>query len=244
MANVVKSFDTVDRCVLDRVLCGLGSLGWFRHAYFEFHSHVRHRFKLAAGLGRPWTRDGVHSSGMSFEYDVYWCLVFALVWVSGCSGGVLRCMLIISSVLLGTLAYSCVLHTLLLGMSGWLLRSLLLVSVLMSTSRAVPSNMWGWVVIDEGHRWSVKVDVRDLGGHLDTTLHDWSSTLASRVRFAIARLILVFALPLDFHGRLRVLRSMFIPGAWYRGFLSCRGLYAEVAGCHSLGCLVSSAAFC
>ena len=27
------------------------------------------------------------------------------------------------------------------------------------------------------------------------------------------RLVLVFALPLDFHGRLRVLRSLFIPGA-------------------------------
>ena len=35
-----------------------GLPGWFRHAYFDFHSHVRLRFKLAAGLGRPWTRDG------------------------------------------------------------------------------------------------------------------------------------------------------------------------------------------
>ena len=52
-----------------------------------------------------------------------------------------------------------------------------------------------------------------LGGHLDTTLHCWSSSLASRVRLVIFRLVLVFALPLDFHGRLRVLRSMFIPGA-------------------------------
>ena len=34
-----------------------------------------------------------------------------------------------------------------------------------------------------------------------------------RVRLVIFRLVLVFALPLDFHGRLRVLRSMFIPGA-------------------------------
>ena len=73
--------------------------------------------------------------------------------------------------------------------------------------------MRSWVVSDEGHRWSVKLDVRDLGGHLDTTLHGWSSTLVSRVRLVIARLILVFALPLDFHGRLRVVRTMFIPGA-------------------------------
>ena len=82
--------------------------------------------------------------------------------------------------------------------------------VLMSTSRAVRSDMRGWVVSDEGHRWSVKLD---LGGHLDTTFRGWSSTLASRVRLVISRLVLVSALPLDFHGRLRVLRSMFIPGA-------------------------------
>ena len=35
--------------------------------------------------------------------------------------------------------------------------------VLMSTSRAVPWDMCGWVVTDEGDRWSVKLDVRYLG---------------------------------------------------------------------------------
>ena len=73
--------------------------------------------------------------------------------------------------------------------------------------------MRDWVVTDEGDRWTVKLDVRDLGGHLDTTFRGWSSTLATRVRVAIARLVVVFALPLHFHGRLGVLRSMFIPGA-------------------------------
>ena len=53
-----KSFDTVDRGILDRVLSSLGLLAWFRHAYFEYHAHVRLRFKLPAGLGEPWTRDG------------------------------------------------------------------------------------------------------------------------------------------------------------------------------------------
>ena len=33
-----KSFDTVDRGILDRVLSSLGLLGWFKHAYFEYHS--------------------------------------------------------------------------------------------------------------------------------------------------------------------------------------------------------------
>ena len=78
VADVVKSFDTVDRGVLDMVLSSLGLPGWFRHAYFEFHSHVRLRFKLATGLGQPWTRDGEYSSGMSFEHDVYCCLCICL----------------------------------------------------------------------------------------------------------------------------------------------------------------------
>ena len=73
--------------------------------------------------------------------------------------------------------------------------------------------MRGWIVTDEGDRWSVKLDVRDLGGHLDSTFRGWSATLATRVRLVVARLVLVFPLPLDFYGRLRVIRSMFIPGA-------------------------------
>ena len=72
---VIKSFDTVDRSVLDLVLSSLGLPGWFRHAYFEFRSHVRLRFKLAAGLGQGWG----YSSGVSFGYDVHCCFVFALV---------------------------------------------------------------------------------------------------------------------------------------------------------------------
>ena len=36
--------------------------------------------------------------------------------------------------------------------------------------------------------------------------------MTTRVRLVVARR-LIFALPLDFHGRLRVIRSMFVPGA-------------------------------
>ena len=35
VADGIKSFDTVDRETLDRVLSGLGLRAWFRHAYFE-----------------------------------------------------------------------------------------------------------------------------------------------------------------------------------------------------------------
>ena len=40
---------------------------------------------------------------------------------------------------------------------------------LLSTSRTVPGNMKDWVLSQEGGRWFVKSDVRDFGGHLDTT---------------------------------------------------------------------------
>ena len=53
-----KVLITVDRRILDSVLSSLRLPAWFRHAYFEYHAHVRLRFKLAAGLGEPWTRDG------------------------------------------------------------------------------------------------------------------------------------------------------------------------------------------
>ena len=63
-----------------RVLSSLGLPGWFRHAYFESHAHVRMRFKLASGLGEPWTRDGGIPQGcplsMMFIVALYlpWCL--------------------------------------------------------------------------------------------------------------------------------------------------------------------------
>ena len=76
VADVVKSFDTVDRGILDRVLSSLGLPGWFGHAYFEYHAHVRLRFKLASGLGQSWTLDGVIPQGcpLSMMFIVALCL--------------------------------------------------------------------------------------------------------------------------------------------------------------------------
>ena len=83
----------------------------------------------------------------------------------------------------------------------------------LSTSREVRRDMRDWVLSDGGGEWSVKFDARDLGGHLDTTFRGWSSTFAAWVRLVISRLVLIFALPLDFHGRVRVVRSMYLPAA-------------------------------
>ena len=83
VADVIKCFDTVDRVILDRVSSGLGLPGWFHNAYFEFHAHVRLRFKLVSGLGEPWTRDGgipqSCPSSMMFIGALYqpWCRYLA-----------------------------------------------------------------------------------------------------------------------------------------------------------------------
>ena len=64
--------------------------------------------------------------------------------------------------------------------------------VLLSTSRAVRKDMKDWILSREGDKRSVKFDVRDLGGHLDTTFRGWSATLAARVRLVISRLVFNF----------------------------------------------------
>ena len=83
VADVIKSFDTVEREILDGVSSCLGLPAWFRNAYFEYHAHVRLRFKLASGLGEPWTRDGGVPQGcpssMMFIVALYvpWCRYLA-----------------------------------------------------------------------------------------------------------------------------------------------------------------------
>ena len=75
---------------LDRVLSSLGLPSWFRHAYFEYHAHVRLRFKLASGLGEPWTRDGGISQGcplsMMFIFALYLPLCRYLAAQEGVGG--------------------------------------------------------------------------------------------------------------------------------------------------------------
>ena len=50
---------------------------------------------------------------------------------------------------------------------------------------------------------------------MDTTFRGWFATLAAGVRHVISRLAFIFVLPLDFHGRVRVVRSMYLPAALY-----------------------------
>ena len=213
VADVIKSFDTVDRGILDRVLSSLGLPAWFRNAYFEYHAHVRLRFKLAFGLGEPWTRDGgIPQScplSMMFIVALYvpWCKYLAA------QEGVepqlyadnLKCVSGDPDLLLSAARFTTG-YVRLVGQEPAPRKC-----VLLSTSRVVREDMNDWVLSQEGYKWSVKFDAWDLEGHLDTTFRGWSSTLAAGVRLVIFRLVLIFALPLDFHGRIRVVRSMYLP---------------------------------
>ena len=82
VADVVKSFDTVDRDILDCTLGRLGLPAWFRKVYFSFHRDVRLRFKLATGLGVAWKRDGGIPQGCPLVWSslLHYMLPGAAVW--------------------------------------------------------------------------------------------------------------------------------------------------------------------
>ena len=177
--------------------------------------HVRLRFKLASGLGQSWTRDGGIPQGcplsMMFIVALYlpWCryLSAQLGVRPQLYADNLKCLSSNPGLLLHAARFTTG-YVRLVGQEPAPSKC-----VFLSTSREVRKDMTVFVLSCEGDRWSVKFDVRDLGGHLDTTFRGWSSTLAARVRLVISRLVLIFVLPLDFHGRIRVVRSMFLPAA-------------------------------
>ena len=85
--------------------------------------------------------------------------------------------------------------------------------VFLCTSKKVRDDMKCWSVSDTGDKWSVKLDIRDLGGHLDSSLRSGAVKLGFRMSAAIPRVRAVAVFPLDFVGRFRILRKMHLPAA-------------------------------
>ena len=182
---------------------------------FEYHAHVRLRFKLASGLGQSWTWDGGIPQGGPLS--VMFIVALYLPWCRYLSAQVgvqpqlyadnLKCVSRDPDLLLSAARFTTK-FVRLVGQEPAPSKC-----VLLSASGEVRKDMKGWVLSQEGDQWSVKFDVRDLGGHLDTTFRGWSSTLAARVHLVISRLVLIFVLPLDLHGGVRVVPSMCLTAA-------------------------------
>ena len=131
---------------------------------FEYHSHVRLRFELAAGLGKPWTWDGGIPQGCTLSMKFIVALFLLWCRYVGSKDGVqphlyadnLKCVSRDPGVLLraARISAGCVR---LVGQEPAPCKC-----VLMSTTKAVPWDMRIWIVHDDGHK-SAKLDVRDLG---------------------------------------------------------------------------------
>ena len=65
--------------ILDKVSSSLGLPGWFRHAYFEYHSHARLRFKLGCWAGSTLDWGRWYPTRVPSECEVYCRIVLALV---------------------------------------------------------------------------------------------------------------------------------------------------------------------
>ena len=63
----------------------------------------------------------------------------------------------------------------------------------------------------DGRPWSVELDVRDLGGHLDITWRARAGTLSKRVKNATHGVVAVFALLLGFKVKLSLVRGTCLP---------------------------------
>ena len=213
VADVIKSFDTVDRSILDCTLGRLGLPDWFRKVYFSFHSQVRLRFKLAAGLGEPWCRDGGIPQGcplsMVFIFALYvpWCRhleslpdIKPQLYADNLKCSSTRPRALFES------AYFTARYVRLVGQDVSLGKC-----VLLKTSKAVRRAMKLWDISGEGGFWKVQLDVRDLGGHLDFTFRAQAGTLSRRVGEATVGVAAVGALPLGFQVKLGLVRGKYLP---------------------------------
>ena len=97
--------------------------------------------------------------------------------------------------------------------------------------------MTAWRNEHEGCFWAVKLDVRDLGGHLDVTLRAVAGTLSNRVRIATTQVPAVGALPLGFQRMLGMVRSKYQPG----GLHGCEGAAVSVAALSSFRSAIARA---
>ena len=208
VADVTKSFDTVDRSILD---CALGRLGlpdWFRRACFSYHGQVRLQFKLAAGLGEPWCILQGCPVSMVFTVALYvpWCRhldsmpdIKPQLYANNLNCIADRPRALFESARFTAQYVRSVGQDVSPGKC-----------VLLSTSKSVRKAMKLWDVSGDGGFWKVQLDVRNLGGHHDFTLRARAGTLSNRIREATCGVASVGALPLGFQVKHSLVRGKYL----------------------------------
>ena len=209
--------NTVDRSILDCALSRLGLPDWFRKVYFSFHSRVRLRFKLAAGRGEPWCRDGGIPQGcpLSMIFTVALCVpwcrhldslpdVKPQLYADNLKCSAERPRALFESARFTAQYVQPVGQDVSPGKC-----------VLLSTSQTVRKALKLWDVSGNGGFWKVQLDVRDLGGHLDFTFRARAGTLSKRVGVASVGVASVGALPLVFQVKLGLVRGKYLPAGFH-----------------------------
>ena len=107
--------------------------------------------------------------------------------------------------------------------------------VLLGTCVDIRRKMKSWVISSEDDDRKVELDIRDICGHLDTTLQGRPGTISGRIQREITQLAADGALPLGFKGKLQILQTKSRPSA----------LHGAGAGPMSKSAMTSSrTAFC
>ena len=163
VADVIKSFNTVDRSILDCALGRFGLLCWFRRTYFAY--------KLATGLGESWCRDGGIPQGcplsMVFIVALYvpWCrhLDSLLDVKPQLYADDLECS--------AERPRACFESARFTAQYVWSVGQDVSPGkcVLLNTSKSVRKAVKLWDISGDGFFWKVQLDARDLGEHLDFT---------------------------------------------------------------------------
>ena len=97
--------------------------------------------------------------------------------------------------------------------------------------------MVAWRNKNDGCFWAIKLNVSDLGGHLDVTLRAVAGTLSNRVKITTTQVLAVGALPMGFQHMLGMVRSKYLPG----GLHGCEGAAISVSALGSFRSAVARA---
>ena len=87
--------------------------------------------------------------------------------------------------------------------------------------------MTAWRNADAGCFWTVRLDVPDLGGHLDVTQRAPAGTLRERVKDATSQVVAVGAFPMCFERMLGMVCSQYLPA----GSFGCDGFAIYLCKC-------------